>query len=241
MQLAEQLRFLRASARAFDAGDESEAKRLSAVIRVLVHDRGSNKSLLGQLGLLGIGFFDTARYINPRNLSTEWAIVLARFSASGIRYIAPLDDSPRGVGHPVEFPAWWHKAIFRGEDRGEITRHDLVLSMAENDGGVHVDPKLRPKYAGLSRQNSLGLSMILPDGQAIPVEGAHLAGVRQIAHELMKSIDIRAAPTRPPLPDYINVRGLGRNDPCPCRSGRKYKSCHGFPNSTETTGHVPHT
>jgi hypothetical protein len=25
------------------------------------------------------------------------------------------------------------------------------------------------------------------------------------------------------------VRGLGRNDPCPCGSGRKFKKCHGLP------------
>ena len=36
--------------RSFDAGYEGEAKRLSAVIRLLVHDTSQSKSLLGQLG-----------------------------------------------------------------------------------------------------------------------------------------------------------------------------------------------
>ncbi len=27
-----------------------------------------------------------------------------------------------------------------------------------------------------------------------------------------------------PIPKYIKV---GRNDPCPCGSGKKYKKCHG--------------
>jgi hypothetical protein len=49
--LAEQVSFLRVSAQAFDAGLEAEAKRLATSIRVLVHDTGISKSLIGQLGL----------------------------------------------------------------------------------------------------------------------------------------------------------------------------------------------
>lgn len=33
-----------------------------------------------------------------------------------------------------------------------------------------------------------------------------------------------AAPTRPPVSGKV-----GRNDPCPCGSGRKWKVCHGKP------------
>lgn len=38
-----------------------------------------------------------------------------------------------------------------------------------------------------------------------------------------------AAPLPPDLPSLDNVfgKGTGRNDPCPCGSGMKYKRCHG--------------
>ncbi len=47
--LCEQLSFLRASAAAYDAGTEEEAKRLATTIRVLFHDTKASKSLLHQL------------------------------------------------------------------------------------------------------------------------------------------------------------------------------------------------
>lgn len=40
---------------------------------------------------------------------------------------------------------------------------------------------------------------------------------------------VRNMPTLPPLPSLMpatnSLRGMGRNDPCPCGSGRKYKQC----------------
>ena len=36
----------------------------------------------------------------------------------------------------------------------------------------------------------------------------------------------RRQPTRP-TPGAANIPRVGRNDPCPCGSGKKYKQCHG--------------
>ena len=41
---------------------------------------------------------------------------------------------------------------------------------------------------------------------------------------------MRVNPNSPPLPGGITK--VGRNDPCPCRSGLKYKHCHGLPGPT---------
>lgn len=35
------------------------------------------------------------------------------------------------------------------------------------------------------------------------------------------------APQSAPAPERIEKARIGRNDPCPCGSGRKYKNCHG--------------
>lgn len=191
--LAEQIDFLRASAKAYDDGKEHEAKRLATPIRVLVYDFKKSRSLLGQLGLKGIGFFDTAQDVRPENLSTEFGIVLAELGPQGARFIAPLDASPRAEGIPVPFEAWWNKPVFRDEDRNVITRSDIVLAIANQDGGAHVDPELEARYAKLSRSNSLGWMAKTPAGEAAP-SGPHLAALRQIAHELLKSLDRRVPP-----------------------------------------------
>ncbi|HEX3629120.1 MAG TPA: SEC-C metal-binding domain-containing protein [Candidatus Dormibacteraeota bacterium] len=37
------------------------------------------------------------------------------------------------------------------------------------------------------------------------------------------------APLRPPFrrPQSLNFAGVGRNDICPCGSGKRFKNCHG--------------
>ena len=38
-----------------------------------------------------------------------------------------------------------------------------------------------------------------------------------------------AVPVRPPFrrPQSLNFAGVGRNDICPCGSGKRFKNCHG--------------
>ena len=37
----------------------------------------------------------------------------------------------------------------------------------------------------------------------------------------------------------IRREKIGRNDPCPCGSGKKYKKCHGAPNAPAAAGQKP--
>jgi len=54
-----------------------------------------------------------------------------------------------------------------------------------------------------------------------------MAGIQHdIVHTIFKvSIEKREAPAR--RPDTVPGQKVGRNDPCPCGSGKKYKHCHG--------------
>ena len=61
--------------------------------------------------------------------------------------------------------------------------------------------------------------------------------LEQVAHQLEPSHDVETPPTpQKPKPKARNVvrtgmpltnLKVGRNDPCPCGSGKKYKQCHG--------------
>ena len=222
-KLAEQLEFIRASARAFDDGFEGEAKRLAVAIRILVHDKGSSTSLLGQLGMKDLLFFDTALDVNPRNLLTHMGLVGMHVGSEGTKYVALLGESPRGQGTPVPFRQWWEKVVFVDDRRATLTREELILSVANQDGGAHIDPALNETYARLSRENSMAWMASGPSG-ARPVERVHLPAVRQVAFEVetslkkgLRSLGLNATQLSTP----------GRNDPCYCGSGRKYKRCHG--------------
>ena len=46
-------------------------------------------------------------------------------------------------------------------------------------------------------------------------------------HQLEKARALVATPRPAPVPALATVGKAGRNEPCPCGSGRKYKHCHG--------------
>lgn len=188
--LAENLGFLKASAAAFDAGFHGEAKRLALTIRVLVHDTEKSKSLLNLLGIkASMGFFDTAHDVDPRNLMSSHGLVGLRIGSGGGGYFAPLDENMPGRPNKfVFFPAWWNKVVIADSKKIHFSRNQLVLALANKDGGGHVDPTLDENYANLSRNNSVG--WVYSNGATEkPMEGVELFSVRQIAFELIKSIE----------------------------------------------------
>lgn len=144
----------------------------------------------------------------------------------------------------VDFDTWWGGTIFKDTKGNILTRRDLVLSLANKDGGAHVDPSLDEVYAKISRYNALGL--LVGHGNIwTSVKHLERPSVRQVAHEVLKTLepgytkthadlgdgylvgigfDIQLTPKISPGPAIPHV---GRNAPCPCGSGKKYKKCHG--------------
>ncbi len=53
-------------------------------------------------------------------------------------------------------------------------------------------------------------------------EAERLARQQQLSHQEENSLDVRD-----PNAPVVAERKVGRNDPCPCGSGKKYKQCHG--------------
>jgi len=58
--------------------------------------------------------------------------------------------------------------------------------------------------------------------KSVPSKGANTKVVKPEA-------TTPAAPVRPPFrrPQSLNFAGVGRNDICPCGSGKRFKNCHG--------------
>lgn len=236
--LGEQLAFLEASSLAFDAGFTSEAKRLAVTIRVLVHDAGRSRSLLRQLGLKSGKFYDSALDLQPSNLATHSGLVMTAMKRGSSSYVAMLDGMP--FQRWTDFNSWWSKPVFVDDQRKTLTREKLVLTMANQDGGTHVDPALDEIYHRLTRQNSMGW-MHVSGATETPLPDPAGPSVRQIAHELLKSLKADYAKMAEFDADLIIggeavfdspyppgfVPKVGRNEPCPCGSGRKYKKCHG--------------
>jgi SEC-C motif len=253
-ELKDQIELLKIDVANYDAGKEIVAKGIATKLRVLVHDTERSYSLLGQISKKGILFHDTAHEMDSRGLGTYSGLINISLSTDGAKYKPFLDNLPQGSGQQIEFEDWWNAVVFLDKDRNSFSRKQLVLALANQDGGAHVARELGEKYSNLSRQNSLNWHAGKRDGSWTPLANPHYAAIRQIAHEVLKSLipgytppatSTRATfegiqiagmsmgivgepPSSPPLlPSKPAQDKVGRNDPCPCGSGKKYKKCHG--------------
>lgn len=272
--LADNIQFLKNSAIAYDGGFTSEAKRIATAIRVLLHNTTNSHALLVLLGKLSTTqFFDSAYELNKENQLSYSGLVNIGIGPSA-RFI-PLLDNSHVSGKFVDFNTWWNATIFVDGTKQTFTRRSLILSVANKDGGAHVDPKLDQAYADLSRGNALGWISVSQSGSE-PILGVELAAIRQIGHEILKTLDpsysytfdyfqnasgmivgdmslligdaadarakeLADANKHVSLPQnnlmdlqrqaqaaFLKIHGkVGRNQACPCKSGQKYKKCHG--------------
>ena len=243
--LADQIEFLRSSADGYDRGFEGEAKRIAVSVCILCHDTRRSQSLLGQLGKKDLPFYDTAHEETPGNQVGHSGLIVSTLSESRAKYVAPLDG---GWTKPSlqSFASWWNKSVFVDLQGRALSRKDVVVSVADQDGGAHVDPTLNSAYAELSRNNALGWSF--SDGSTTtPMGGPERAALRQICHELLKTLvpDYKkeqtfegagiimggavmiSGPVAQNPPGNSVRKDLSRTAPCPCGSGNWYKKCCG--------------
>jgi hypothetical protein len=188
-ELVEQLQLLRHSCQVFDGGLEAVAKHISLSLRVLLHHHGQSRALLDQLGLRDGRYLTSAPPLNPKNLLTECNLVMMHVGPTGARY-HPLvaAGAPPFPLQPIPFVDWWNNPVLRDNRGRTFCRRELVLNVADTDGGAHVDPELEEAYMAISRGNSLGWMFSTSTEKSVPEGRPELACMRQIAHELLATI-----------------------------------------------------
>lgn len=243
--LADNIGFLKDSCEGYDNGKESEYKRLALTLRILLHDTsGRSKSLLGQLGMKSIKFLDTANKPLPGNTMAFCALAGMEIGPGKPRFIPHLDTHRKSA--QLDFEVWWNGIIFTDSKGQSISRKELVLSVADQDGGAHVDPFINEKYGDLSRKNSMGWRVSFNGEDLGPMRAPEAASIRQISHEVLKTLlpgyqakhrnvigTVISGVSHSPhiLPGHVDTfdseAKLPRGAPCHCGSRKKYKKCHG--------------
>lgn len=250
--LKEQLDLLKSSCLAFDNGSIVEAKRLAASARVLVHDTKKSHSLLTLTNKKTEKFFDSADSYDDESVLSHSSLVQMHMTETGPKPLPHLDDALNPSWG--SFDKWWNGIVLVDTERNEFSRKDIVLHLANKEGGSHVDLKIEKKYHDLQVNNSLGWSTVFEGGKEIAGEDQVPVTMRQIAHELIKSLEpdyclersvesstafivrgtnLKAGVHEPEalVPNLqtnrplVNGKKIGRNDPCTCGSGKKYKKC----------------
>ena len=188
-EVKEQLILLQNACEKYDEGVEAFGKHIALSLRVLLHQHGQSRSLLEQLGMLNIKLYDTGGHLDLRNLLTSFKLVTLEISPSGGRYKPKLVTGPRPEAPvKVNVTTWWNDPVLKDKQGRLFNRRQLILNVADTDGGAHVDPELDEAYMDLSRNNSLG--WIFGYGKIEQAfEGRpELACMRQIAHELLTTL-----------------------------------------------------
>ena len=188
--LNEQMNFLKSSCQAFDFGNIAEGKRIALALRILLHDTKNSTSLLSQLKLKDkIKFLNSAYNYDSNNLFAYHGLVGLRISSDdrGNRFFPLLESSKKKM--KLQFTDWWDKPVIKDTLNVFFTRKDIVLNIANTDGGAHIDPKLNEDYSNLSRTNTIGWKSIDSGGVESELIGVKLASVRQIAYEVFKTLD----------------------------------------------------
>jgi hypothetical protein len=190
----EQLELLSVLAQSYDSGSEVAAKSMATCVRVLLHNTDRSFSLLKQLGLDGSDIFDTCAEIEGSPTtgaiqigSSAGLVALALGEDGKGRYIPYLDETPPFHGKKVPFKDYWGAVVFTDNFGAKFTRKDIVLTVANQDGGAHIDPQIDEKYVQLSRKNSMGWEAGNDHVPSTAPIGPELAAIRQIGHEILRT------------------------------------------------------
>lgn len=178
-----QLDFIKTSIKNFDDGNINEAIRLAQALRVMFHETNNSKSIYNLLNYK-LYFKSLSGFYSPTNLLSSWMLLSIQMDREGIRYV-PLYDQPEGILY-YDFEDWWNHVIF--DDKKNIfSRKDIVLYVANKDGGAHLDLELPEKYANLVKYNSLGWTNY--NGDPIENNPVYMA-LRVIAQEVIDSYSL---------------------------------------------------
>lgn len=187
--LEEQFQFIFLSSISFDKGCLAEAKRLATCLRTLLQDTNKSVSLLRQLDMKNIDFYDTAGTYNTKIHWTAYHPLASVLYGEGSipKYFAPLDSVPKENIKWIPFTEWWNKKVIVDSSKNKFSRERLLRYVANQDGGAHVDPSLDEKYYQLSRKNALG-EKYFKNGKWFDMERPELASIRQMAHEVQTTL-----------------------------------------------------
>ena len=209
-QLGDQVDFLKRSVTAYDQGATAEYKRLATTLRVIFHQSPKSNSLANQLKIDNISIPSYARRSDPRNLVPEAGLAIIRLTDTNAEVLPALDFGPMDR-RDITLDLWWNEPVLRDIRREFFSRKDFVLTVANQDGGSHVDSEIEAKYYRLLNDDSIFGVVSGPDGVK-PLRKVERAYLRHITFEALQSLE----------PEYIRIVGKRY---CYCGSGRQSRYC----------------
>jgi len=185
--LIEQLKLLQINCNLYDAGNEIVGKSISTILRILFHESRSSKSLLVQLGIRDISWLNTSHGLHLDNQISECSLLTLQMKAgSGGKYLPKClcPEKTSEYNYKI-FPSWYNMPVILDEKHQVFTRREIILYVADTDGGAHIDGELDEKYREIIKPNYLGWKY----GEGMEFQGkVELICMRQIAYEVLTTL-----------------------------------------------------
>ena len=192
LALQEQISLLIHACDSYDKGFEAIGKHIAVILRVLLHNTSVSRALLDQLGYRKIKFYDTAGVQDPENLMSSCGLVAMRIVTNiGGSYIPKFQAGSGDEPSPdpkINFTSWWNNHVYKDINNNFMNRRELILNVANTDGGGHVDPGLDELYYAFSKKNALGWTFSNGKIEKTFDGKPELVCMRQIAHEVTKTL-----------------------------------------------------
>ncbi len=180
-----------------ESGRDIIALPISTAIRVLMHDTSNSISLLSHLGRkngkwLSTNFKDTREHVHL-GLVRRINVGVVDGMGGEAKYWPLCDERyfPRRDNGPMlDQKVWWEEEVIFQSNDSSLTRKDLVLTMANKDGGAHFDQKIQKKYDDFRHSWSGGSTLVgtksgtVRGYDNVPVRPA----IRQIGYEILRTL-----------------------------------------------------
>lgn len=188
LEIAKQLNFIISSCRLFDEGRLEEALRIAVATRVLFHNTGHSKAIVGgHLDGLNLKLLSTTMYL-PGDKKSHPLGFIGMLPSMGT-FKAYLDDGQRQ--EEIPWKDWWEKEriLELMPSKETVTRKQVSLACANKDGGAHVDSERPKEYERLEDGIGLDVEAIFAGGvkRRVKLRYANLVIMRQIGHEILRS------------------------------------------------------
>ena len=188
-KLNEQIKLLGKRCHDYDAGDESEALEIATRLRVLLHDTKRQASILKHLKIKNnLMLYSFAQPYFGRNVLPYSG--LSEFTLNpkqGLEYTCPKVSNEYKL---LLFDDWWSEVVI-DDQQNCFSRENIVLNVADTDGGAHIDPSIGEDYAKVTQENSMGFLGKRPIDSTPkpPINNIMYQTVRMIARELICSLN----------------------------------------------------
>lgn len=161
--LVEHLDALQSHCYQYDYGKKHFAAEIAVNLRVLLFSQDENKSLLSQLDMESIDFFDSTKTMNEGNpnifIVPMAGLAFPTTVQSNNEFIEEWEPNTIiELSQPqcTNFLKWWDFPVLETLSGEKFPRRRIIRNTANQDRGAHVAPGIEKAYFDLTRNSKYG-------------------------------------------------------------------------------------